>query len=80
MNNAIVAGFGKQAVVALFYAMLAVGVAMKNGAFVWLATALLNNKYVERKGYLAVFIILFAAWLCGSFMPIVMCVILFYII
>ncbi|MBQ1188601.1 MAG: hypothetical protein IIX62_05925 [Peptococcaceae bacterium] len=67
--------FGSEVCVALILSMGAVGIAMKNGAFNWLAVALLNNKLVEGKGFLAIFIIFMAAWFMGAHNPIIMCVI-----
>ena len=67
--------FGNEVIVCLIVAMGAVGVAMKNGAFNWLAVALINNKFIEGKGFLAIFVVFIVAWLCGSFNPIIMCVI-----
>ena len=67
--------FGSEVCVCLIVAMGAVGIAMKNGAFNWLAVALLNNKLVEGKGFLAIFVVFLAAWFMGAHNPIIMCVI-----
>ena len=75
MPKMLAASFGNETIVCLILAMGAVGIATKNGAFAWLASALLNNKFMEGKAYLAIFVIFVAAWLCGSFNPIIMCVI-----
>lgn len=75
MNQMMAASFGNMTVVALIVCMPIVGISMKNGAFTWLASKLLTNKFMEGKGYLTLFIIFVLAWLTGSFSPIIMCVI-----
>lgn len=67
--------FGSEVCVCLIVSMGAIGIAMKNGAFNWLAMALLNNKLTAGKGYLSIFIIFMAAWFMGAHNPIIMCVI-----
>ena len=54
---------------------MAVGAAMKNGAFNWLAMKLLTNKFMQGKGWTTLFVIFILAWLTGAFNPIIMCMI-----
>ena len=62
--NAMMAGsFGNMTIVTLIVCMMAIGVAMKNGAFSWLAMKLLTNKVMAGKGYVIVTVILLLAWL-----------------
>ena len=75
MTNMMAQSFGSMTIVMLIVCMLAVGVAMKNGAFNWLAMKLLTNKYMQGKGWMTLFIIFILAWLTGAFNPIVMCMI-----
>lgn len=72
MNNMMVASFGSLTIVAMIVCMMAIGVAMKNGAFTWLAMKLLTNKALAGKGYTILAVILLLAWLVGSFNPIIM--------
>lgn len=75
MQQMMAGSFGSLTVVALIVCMMVVGVAMKNGAFTWLAMKLLTNKALAGKGYLTLFLIFILAWLTGSFNPIIMCLI-----
>lgn len=75
MDKMMAGSFGSLTVVALIVCMMAVGAAMKNGAFSWMAMKLLTSKALAGKGYLTIFLILIIAWLTGSFNPIVMCLI-----
>lgn len=75
MDNMMVASFGSVSIVCLIVCMMSVGVAIKNGAFTWLAKKLLTNKFLEGKGYLTIFVVFIVAWLTGSFNPVIMCVI-----
>ena len=75
MSQVMAASFGSETIVALILCMMAVGVAMKNGAFTWLAVKMLNMKFLEGKGFVSIFVIFMIAWLTGSFNPIIMCVI-----
>lgn len=76
MANMLSASFGSDSVVSLIVCMMVVGVAMKNGAFTWLAMKLLTSKFTEGRGYVTIFIVFIAGWLTGSFNPIIMCIIL----
>ena len=75
MNAMLAASFGSSTVVALITCFMVVGVAMKSGAFSWLAMKLLTNKYLEGKGYLTLFVVFVVAWAISSWNPIVMCII-----
>ena len=75
MNNMMAQSFGSMTIVMLIVCMLAVGVAMKNGAFNWLAMKLLTNKFMQGKAWTTLFIIFILAWLTGAFNPIIMCMI-----
>lgn len=75
MDNMMAGSFGSLTVVALIVCMMAVGAAMKNGAFSWMAMKLLTSKALAGKGYLTIFLIMMIAWITGSFNPIVMCLI-----
>ena len=55
--------------------MMAIGAAMKNGAFTWVAMKLLTAKALAGKGYMIVAVVFLVAWLTGSFNPIIMCMI-----
>ena len=72
MNQMMVASFGSLTIVAMIVCMMAIGVAMKNGAFTWLAMKLLTNKALAGKGYTILAVILLLAWAVGSFNPIIM--------
>ena len=72
MNQMMVASFGSLTIVAMIVCMMAIGVAMKNGAFSWLAMKLLTNKFMAGKGYVILAVILLLAWCVGSFNPIIM--------
>ena len=72
MNNMMVNSFGSLTIVSMIVCMMAIGVAMKNGAFTWLAMKLLTNKALAGKGYTILAVILILAWLVGSFNPIIM--------
>ncbi|MBO5114556.1 MAG: hypothetical protein J6C02_00235 [Peptococcaceae bacterium] len=72
MNQMMVASFGSLTIVAMIVCMMAIGVAMKNGAFTWLAMKLLTNKAMAGRGWTVLTVILLLAWLVGSFNPIIM--------
>ena len=72
MNQMMVASFGSLTIVAMIVCMMAIGVAMKNGAFTWLAMKLLTNKAMAGRGWTILTVILLLAWLVGSFNPIIM--------
>ena len=72
MNAMMVNSFGSLTIVAMIVCMMAIGVAMKNGAFTWLAMKLLTNKALAGRGYTILLVILFLAWCVGSFNPIIM--------
>ena len=72
MNNMMTASFGSLTIVGLIVCMMAIGVAMKNGAFTWLAMKLLTNPALAGRGYTILAVILLLAWLTGSFNPIIM--------
>ena len=72
MTNMMTASFGSLTIVAMIVCMMAIGVAMKNGAFTWLAMKLLTNKAMAGKGWLILGVILLLAWAVGSFNPIIM--------
>ncbi|MBO5430022.1 MAG: hypothetical protein J6A10_08690, partial [Peptococcaceae bacterium] len=72
MTNMMAASFGSLTIVSLIVCMMAIGVAMKNGAFTWLAMKLLTNKAMAGKGFLILAVILLLAWAVGSFNPIIM--------
>ena len=72
MNNMMTASFGSLTIVGLIVCMMAIGVAMKNGAFTWLAMKLLTNKAMAGRGWTILTVILLLAWLTGSFNPIIM--------
>lgn len=72
MSSMLTASFGSETIVCLIVCMMAIGVAMKSGAFTWLAMKLLTNKAMAGKGFLICFVILLLAWLVGSFNPIIM--------
>lgn len=72
MTNMMAASFGSLTIVAMIVCMMAIGVAMKNGAFTWLAMKLLTNKALAGKGYTILAVILLLAWAVGSFNPIIM--------
>ena len=72
MNTMMAQSFGSMTIVALMTCMMAVGVAMKNGAFTWLAMKLLTNPAFAGRGWAILTVILLLAWLVGSFNPIIM--------
>ena len=72
MNTMMAQSFGSMTIVALMTCMMAVGVAMKNGAFTWLAMKLLTNPAFAGRGWTILTVILLLAWLVGSFNPIIM--------
>ena len=72
MANMMAASFGSLTIVAMIVCMMAIGVAMKNGAFTWLAMKLLTNKAMAGRGWTILTVILLLAWLVGSFNPIIM--------
>lgn len=76
MESMTAASFGSTTVVALITCYMVVGVAMKSGAFGWVAMKLLTNKFLEGKGYLTLFVVYVVAWATGGWNPIVMCIIL----
>lgn len=75
MNQMLAASFGNLSVVSLIICMGAVGLAMSNGAFNWVAMKLLSNRFMAGKGWLTILVVFLAAWLTGSFNPIIMCII-----
>ena len=75
MNNMMTQSFGSLTIVMLIVCMMAVGAAMKNGAFNWLAMKLLTNKFMQGKAWTTLFIVFILAWLTGAFNPIIMCMI-----
>ena len=72
MNNMMTASFGSLTIVSMIVCMMAIGVAMKNGAFTWLAMKLLTNPAFAGKGWTILTVILLLAWAVGSFNPIIM--------
>ncbi len=72
MNNMMTASFGSLTIVAMIVCMMAIGAAMKNGAFTWLAMKLLTNPAFAGRGWTILTVILLLAWLVGSFNPIIM--------
>lgn len=72
MNTMMVNSFGSLTIVSMILCMGAIGAAMKNGAFNWLAMKLLTSKALAGKGYTILFVILLLAWAVGSFNPIIM--------
>lgn len=75
MSQMLAACFANVAVLGLIFCMGAIGIAMKTGAFNWLVTTILNNKFMQGKAWFTIWFIFFAAWLMGSNNPIIMCVI-----
>ena len=72
MNNMMTASFGSLVIVSMIVCMMAIGPAMKNGAFTWLAMKLLTNPAFAGKGWTILTVILLLAWLVGNFNPIIM--------
>ena len=72
MTNMMTASFGSLTIVSMIVCMMAIGAAMKNGAFTWLAMKLLTNKALAGKGYTILAVILLLAWAVGCFNPIIM--------
>lgn len=72
MNNMMTASFGSMVIVSMIVCMMAIGAAMKNGAFTWLAMKLLTNPAFAGKGWTILTVILLLAWLTGNFNPIIM--------
>jgi len=72
MQNMMNACFANLSVVAMIVCMLAIGVAMKNGAFTWVAMKLLTHPALSGRGWTILTVILLLAWLVGSFNPIIM--------
>ena len=72
MNAMMTASFGSLVIVSMIVCMMAIGAAMKNGAFTWLAMKLLTNPAFAGKGWTILTVILLLAWLTGNFNPIIM--------
>ena len=72
MNNMMVNSFGSMSIVCMIVCMMAIGAAVKNGAFTWMATKLLTAKALAGKGWTILFVILILAWLIGFFNGIIM--------
>lgn len=75
MTQVMAATFGSATVLTLVLCMGSIGIAMKNGAFNWLVSLLLNNKFMQGKPWLTIWIILVLAFPFGPFNPIIMMII-----
>ena len=75
MTQIMAQTFGSATVLTLVFCMGSIGIAMKNGAFNWLVSLLLNNKLMQGKPWLTVWIILVLAFPFGPFNPIIMMII-----